>query len=368
MNLMDLGLVDDEEEIKKLQAAELLKSQPQVDTEMPQTNIAGLEVNPEVRDQVSADNDTRRKLQYVSALQEFLSPGSSASTMKRVEGIPDPEKRAGQYADILKKYQESKAAKQKSDYLTAPLSAADMALYKKAGLPVDEGATYGQMISRELGPAKAIELLKNKERTDQMMMMLGLKRQDVLDKEGREKALKEEEYMAQTKIPGMDLQPGFKPPSKSVEDVRTLKTTVENMDSIADKLSSAIDKMDTGDVLAPWDTEIGAEVASLANALNIQAKEYNKLGVLNGPDMMILTQQIGDPSTLKGFAKSGGKENLKKKLKILKKGIREGFNTQAKNTGFNVNEQSAPSVSDTTAIPPGATMRRKRPDGTWEYK
>lgn len=140
-----------------------------------------------------------------------------------------------------------------------------------------------------------------------------------------------EKYNQAAQIPNMQLKQGFRPPEKTVEELRSQKTTVDLMNSTIDKLDSAIGKYGTR--LLPG--EENALMGSLITDLQLRAKEFQKLGVLNGPDLQLMIKQFGDPTSVKG--KLLGPEALKVKLKQMKALINNGFKQTAVNAGFDVN-------------------------------
>lgn len=164
-----------------------------------------------------------------------------------------------------------------------------------------------------------VELNKN----DRVDKMVGTKKQE-----------KEEQYTQQTRIPDFELAPGFKPATTAVEKFRSQKSTVEKMDETAAKLQSLVTKAG-GSALIPG--QIKSEIQSLLRQLQIQAKTYNELGVLNGPDIMILTEQIGDPTSVTDVLSRGGTDLVKQYdtvLNTLRTGIKSGLETEGKNLGF----------------------------------
>lgn len=138
-------------------------------------------------------------------------------------------------------------------------------------------------------------------------------------------------YEGATAIPNMQLKPGFRPPEKTVEDLRAQKNTVDLMNTTIDKLDEAIGKYGT----AVLPGEENALMGSLVTDLQLRAKEFQKLGVLNGPDLALMMKQFGDPTSLRG--KALGPKALQLKLKQMKALINNGLKTTAANSGFDLN-------------------------------
>ena len=65
----------------------------------------------------------------------------------------------------------------------------------------------------------------------------------------------------------------------------------------------------------------------------IAMKEYDNLGVLNGPDMKLLSEQIGDPTSFKTYLFSKP-ETIKQILGEVKDGVQFGLDTSLANIGY----------------------------------
>lgn len=305
------------------------------------------------RKQAEADDTYMRNQMLVGGLRNFLSPKSGESHMAEAARVPAPQDRLKSYADLLSKVQATSKGEREAEYLKQKVSPAVLAKYQELGIPVDENSTYGSLATQEKGLKPIFDAIKGERDLKKMTEMFRIRKEI-------EQGTKDSEYAKQSAIPGMNLKPGFKPPEKTVEKVRAAKTTVEKMNSLIDEINNEVGQMDTMDTLSPINTTRAAKISALVQALNIQAKTYNDLGVLNGPDMMILTQQIGDPTTIKGILKSGGAPGIKTKLGVLKKGISSGFNTEASNAGFDV-----PGEQPETKMIKGVPHARNPKDGLW---
>lgn len=137
-------------------------------------------------------------------------------------------------------------------------------------------------------------------------------------------------YNQAAMIPGMQLQQGFRPPEKTVEELRAGKTTLDSLNSTIDKLDQAIGKY--GTQLLPG--KENALLGTLVTDAQLQMKEAQKLGVLNGPDLQLMVKQLGDPTSIRGSIQ--GPEALQIKLKQVKALLNKRYKTSAANAGFDV--------------------------------
>lgn len=137
-------------------------------------------------------------------------------------------------------------------------------------------------------------------------------------------------YTQASTIPGMQLRQGFRPPEKTVEELRSGKTTLDSLNSTFDKLDEAIGKYGTR--LAPG--KENAILGTLITNAQLQLKEAQKLGVLNGPDLQLMVKQLGDPTSIRGALQ--GPEALQMKLKQAKALLNKQYKLSAANAGFDV--------------------------------
>lgn len=258
------------------------------------------------RQDLLRERELRRK--ELDAQRERVASSAAADDARMDEALfakSNPQLRRGTRDDLVRYLADPESSKKQG---LIPYSFGDDNKPRAVYLP-NEG-----FVSKE-------QIEKNKDsRVDRMV---GTRRNE-----------REEQYQSQTRVPGFELQPGFKPPSTAVEKFRAQKTTVEKMDSTAAKLIEEI-KRAGGFKIVPG--EVKTNIQSLLKQLQIQAKTYNELGVLNGPDMLLLTEQIGDPTSLRDVLSRGGtdlEKQYKSALSTLRSGISEGLQTEAKNLGF----------------------------------
>jgi hypothetical protein len=93
-----------------------------------------------------------------------------------------------------------------------------------------------------------------------------------------------------------------------------------------------------------------AEMGTYYNNMMLQAKEAYQLGVLNGPDLAILTDVVGDPNSIKGVVY--GKEALDKQAEVLDKLMSNVGNTTA-TSNQNSRKQIIPKGADAGTVQTG---------------
>lgn len=137
-------------------------------------------------------------------------------------------------------------------------------------------------------------------------------------------------YTQASTIPGMQLRQGFRPPEKTVEELRAGKTTIDSLNSTIDKLDEAIGKYGTHILPGKENALLG----TLITNAQLQLKEAQKLGVLNGPDLQLMIKQLGDPTSIRGAMQ--GPQALQMKLKQAKALLNKQYKLSAANAGFDV--------------------------------
>jgi hypothetical protein len=113
-------------------------------------------------------------------------------------------------------------------------------------------------------------------------------RQDAAD-------LKEQNYRQTVAVPGFDIAPGFRPNDKSAGELRNISTARNVIGTELRNLRNLVEKNGT-------EYGFGAAQNQMQNAaqrIQLNLKELENLGVLNGPDMEILAKSFADPTSLR---------------------------------------------------------------------
>lgn len=147
--------------------------------------------------------------------------------------------------------------------------------------------------------------------------------------EERKKERDNQTFRSQALVPDYELDSNFKPALPAVEKFRGLKTTVENIQRQAKELKDMIGKY--GREYVPGSAK--KVMQGKLRTLQLGLKEYNNLGVLNGPDMMILGEQIGDPTSLTS-AYPGAIDGILANIDNIVDGTAAGLDTTASNLGY----------------------------------
>ena len=109
-----------------------------------------------------------------------------------------------------------------------------------------------------------------------------------------------------------------------------------------------------------------AEIDSKYNSLLLVLKDYAKLGVLAGPDLTLLNNWVGDPTSIKQLLK-GGDEGTLVQLKSLEDAVRKSVITAKKELGIEIEEASNENKSNIAYLNGKAIVPSS--DGTgWVYK
>lgn len=152
---------------------------------------------------------------------------------------------------------------------------------------------------------------------------------------------------------GPDGQPVGQKPLKPTEAYLKNQTGVANVRSAIGEYKTALDSFKMSDLASP---DARARMGTSYNNMMLQAKEAYNLGVLNGPDYMILQQVVTNPLTLKGGITSNAamKDQATHLDKIMAK-ISE--------TSAAVHGQTPPAVASAPAAAPAPPKLGARVDG-----
>lgn len=109
-----------------------------------------------------------------------------------------------------------------------------------------------------------------------------------------EKAKKEEEYQSSVKVGDAEVQEGFRPQAKDAETVRKAKASFDAINRQLATLDGLYEN--AGGTNYVGDTAATQE--AIVTDIQLQLKELQNLGVLNGPDLALLMKQVPDPTSL----------------------------------------------------------------------
>lgn len=110
---------------------------------------------------------------------------------------------------------------------------------------------------------------------------------------------------------------GVRPPTELAKGREGVQTMIANLDAY----EQALDRI--GPRFNPMSTD-AAELGTRYQTVLLALKEAQNLGVLNGPDLMLLQRQLADP--VAGLGSLRGKDQLKAQLKA----VRDFINTRAR--------------------------------------
>ena len=147
---------------------------------------------------------------------------------------------------------------------------------------------------------------------------------------------------------------------------KLLKTdldTVERVRNAIGGLRGSINKINPSPLTVGTDL---AEIDGKYNDLLLVLKDYAKLGVLAGPDLDLLNNWVGDPTSIKQLLK-GGDEGTLVQLKSLEDAVRRSEITAKKELGEDIEE--APSENKSNIAYLNGRVIVPSSDGTgWVYK
>ena len=147
---------------------------------------------------------------------------------------------------------------------------------------------------------------------------------------------------------------------------KLLKTdldTVERVRNAIGGLRGSINKINPSPLTVGTDL---AEIDGKYNDLLLVLKDYAKLGVLAGPDLDLLNNWVGDPTSIKQLLK-GGDEGTLVQLKSLEVAVRRSEITAKKELGEDIEE--APSENKSNIAYLNGRVIVPSSDGTgWVYK
>lgn len=154
---------------------------------------------------------------------------------------------------------------------------------------------------------------------------------------------------AKTKISGLEVQPGATITNDAIKKVQEIAVRKDELVNSINRLQGLYKKHGT-EVYG----EAAREMESLVKGIQLTAKEFYNLGVLNGPDLGLMESMIANPTTLRSKAISlvpGAGDPVTPKLNEAKSLIDNRFKSTIKSLGF----------QEAKAAPPGGGGSGKSP-------
>lgn len=171
------------------------------------------------------------------------------------------------------------------------------------------------------------------------------------------------DYALGSKVPGYEMQEGFRPKLEDIGKFRTSKNVASNIKNLTSKIRDILET--SGPQGLPGDAK--GKLDQYITQLALQKKEADKLGVLAGPDLDLLMKQIGNSTSFADMIARGGYDSAKRQYLQNLTGLDEAadfaLNTEAANLGFRpvaekpagllagANTQNAPAASPATQNP-----------------
>jgi hypothetical protein len=266
-----------------------------------------------------------------TALQMFSSGMQQAATTKAVDEA------SIQMQDINKNIQDEAQKRVQLQDLGNQLAlrltgtganAAQVEQAFKAVAPTNFGSVEQLQLEGQLSGNKgqqqiASTIISDRQKRDQEKMLL----QNQLEIKRDERKLQNEYAIAQLKAkgqnraaPGFQFAPGTIPTDKDIEDLKGASANYLGISDDLNRLNSMVKEHGTELFTVPGvGGQTKGEMESLNQSISLQLKEFEKLGVLNGQDLVVLNKIVPDPtglSTEKYFKKAQTfKEILDARLK-----------------------------------------------------
>lgn len=142
------------------------------------------------------------------------------------------------------------------------------------------------------------------------------------------------DYAMQSKVPGFEMQPGFRPKLEDIGKFRNAKNVAANIKNLTGQIRGILEE--SGPQGLPGDAK--GKLQQKITMLALQKKEADKLGVLAGPDLDLLMKQIGDSANFFDTIARGGYDSASRQYLENLKGLEDAadfqINTEASNLGF----------------------------------
>lgn len=231
---------------------------------------------------------------------------------------------------------------------TSPLSQSVRAQYALMYPDVAKADGFDSMSAEDI-KANLNEPLKLKEqiaarkeesaqRSADRMAMLGSQKANKAD----EAAKKEADYQAGIKVPGLDVQPGFRPSADAAKTVRNAKTAHDDLSAALNQLDSIYSRSGTNLIGDDSNTQ-----SALLNGMRAKLKDLESLGALSTSDYALLDKQLPDPTSVAENIKGAfGKDSYKARSKAFRDQLERSLNATASNAGYKVQSQGGPKPGD----------------------
>jgi hypothetical protein len=142
------------------------------------------------------------------------------------------------------------------------------------------------------------------------------------------------DYALGSKVPDFEMQQGFRPKLEDIGKFRTSKNATAKLKNLTGQIKNILET--SGPQGLPGEQR--GNLKRLTTQLMMVKKEADKLGVLTGPDLGLLIDQIGDSTSFFDQIARGGYDSAKKQyinnLIALDSAAEFDLNTEASNLGF----------------------------------
>jgi len=155
---------------------------------------------------------------------------------------------------------------------------------------------------------------------------------DALAEERENKRIEREEKRALEikglQVPGYALDPSIKPSTEEAGKLRTAAARLDKFEKGIAEMKALVKEHGSFEAFG----EESADMEGLATDLQLEAKELYNLGVLNGPDLMLISKTISDPSSLRSmFTKD---KTRQKQLDRVLKQMRQSVESKMTTSGY----------------------------------
>lgn len=153
-----------------------------------------------------------------------------------------------------------------------------------------------------------------------------------------ERAEKKANARKAIEVPGFDIQDGQLPSEKDGNDLKMVEIARRNIEYETKQLEKLLQS--NGPELGFGDAhdQMKAHKSQIVSEL----KNLEKLGVLAGPDMALLGEQIPDPTSVRNWLKWNSKGKLSDQFSSFKKSLGEKVKNEAEVRGYRSKTQLAP--------------------------
>lgn len=167
---------------------------------------------------------------------------------------------------------------------------------------------------------------------------------------------KDANAMAELSVGGLQIAPGARPTKKSAETMSTNMEKYNNINGNLDALEMLFNQAGTEQL----PTQSKALMDGLVNAIGMDLKEMQNLGVLNGQDWVLLKQQMPDVT---GFGVPRTNETIRKQFESFRRQLADKVSNSAKARGYVWEGPAAKTQPAPEAPKRPAKSYRYSPDG-----